>query len=106
MPDPPAGRLHAHPADFGSDALTPFGVNVQLGCGLGIKRIRGRPYLYFWVYEPRSWGSTRSWTYLGPAGLPRTRRRARELLLEYHIRVRREVDRRIERLQRVYVAGV
>lgn len=79
---------------------------MQLGCGLGVKEIRGRPYLYFWHYESRSWGSHRAWTYLGPLGCPSTRRRAADLLLEYHIRVRREVDRRIESLRRVYARSM
>ncbi len=77
---------------------------MQLGCGLGVKEIRGHRYLYFWTYEFRSWGSERVWTYVGPVGRPATAARARALLLEYHIRVRREVDRRIERLTRA--AGV
>ncbi len=86
-------------------ALTPYRVNVQLGCGLGVKRIRGRPYLYFWSYEPRSGGTRRVWTYVGPVGRAATRRKAADLLLEYHVRAGREVGRRIERLQRLYVAG-
>lgn len=78
---------------------------MQLGCGLGVKRIHGRPYLYFWSYEQRSWGCHRTWSYIGPVGQPRTRRKARELLLEYHIRVRHDVNRRIEHLQRMYATA-
>ncbi len=83
-------------------SLTPYGVNSQLGCGLSVKRIRGRPYLYFWAYEPRSWGVRRSWTYLGPVGRTSTRAKASQLLLAYHLKVRREAERRIERLQNLY----
>ena len=84
-------------------ALTPYGGNAQLGCGLAVKEIHGRPYLYFWVYEPRTWGARRAWKYVGPVGRASTRARASELLLAYHLSVRREVDRRIERLRSAYV---
>lgn len=77
---------------------------MQLGCGLGVKEIRGHRYVYFWSYEPRSWGSRRVWTYIGPVGTSRTRSRSSELLVEYHLRIRKEVDRRIERLTRAYAA--
>lgn len=85
--------------------FTPYGVNVKLGCGLGVKQIRGRRYLYFWSYEARSWGCRRLWTYVGPVGEPRTRRKAREPLLAYHIRVRHEVNRRIEHLEQKYATA-
>ncbi len=67
-----------------------------------MKEIRGRPYLYFWAYEPRSWGVRRAWTYVGPLGRTSTRANAAELLIAYHVRVRREVDRRIEKLHAAY----
>ncbi len=75
---------------------------MQLGCGLSVKRIRGRPYLYFWSYGPRSWGVHRTWTYVGPLGRAKTREKASSLLLDHHLRIRNEVDRRIARLQRFY----
>ncbi len=91
---------YVHPPTVSSGGeLTPFGDNVQLGCGLAVKEIRGHPYLYFWSYEGRSWGSHRDWTYVGPVGRAVTRVRAAELLLAYHLRIRKEVDRRIQRLQ-------
>lgn len=76
-------------------ALPPFGGNFQLGCGLVIRDLKHHRYVYFWCYETRSWGSRRVWTYVGPTSRPATRTKARLLLLEYHARVRREVDRRI-----------
>lgn len=79
---------------------------MQLGCGLGVKRIRGRWYLYFWSYEPRSWGTRRVWTYVGPVGRAETRRKAAGLLLECHVRASRELRNRIERLQRIHAAGL
>ncbi len=82
--------------------LTPSGGNAQLGCGLSVKEIRGRPYLYFWAYEPRSWGARRAWTYVGPVGRATTRAKASELLIGYHVQVRKEVDRRIQRLHDAY----
>ncbi|HEY7587802.1 MAG TPA: hypothetical protein VIB49_03525 [Thermoplasmata archaeon] len=63
-----------------------------------MRQLKGHRYLYFWAYETRSWGSHRRWTYVGPVSRPRTRARASELLLSYHLRVRREVDRRIRNL--------
>ncbi len=93
-----AGSVHARGIGFPFRALTPYGGNRQLGAGLSVKEIRGRPYLYFWRYEPRSWGTRRVWTYVGPVGKASTRVRASWLLLDYHLKVRKEVDRRIERL--------
>ncbi len=93
-----AGSVRARCSGFPLGALTPYGGNRQLGAGLSVKEIRGHPYLYFWLYEPRSWGTRRIWTYVGPVGKASTRARASQLLLEYHLKVRREVDRRIQRL--------
>ena len=77
---------------------------MQLGCGLAVKEIHGRRYLYFWAYEGRSWGSQRNWRYVGPVGRVSTRAHAAELLITYHLRLRKEVDRRIAHLESVYVA--
>ncbi len=85
--------------------LPPYGGNSQLGCGLVVREIKGRRYLYFWAYEIRSWGSRRVWTYVGPTDRARTRARAQELLLEYHEWARRDMDRRVAILARS-AAGV
>ncbi len=79
--------------------LPRFGGNAQIGCGLAVREIKGHRYLYFWSYEARSWGSRRIWTYVGPTARSDTRARARQLLLEYHSKVRRETDRRIAALE-------
>ena len=75
------------------------GGNAQVGCGLVVREIKGHRYVYFWAYETRSWGAYRDWSYVGPIGRPRTRSRARELLIAYHLRASRELDRRISALQ-------
>lgn len=85
--------------------LPPSGGNAQLGCGLVVREIKGHRYLYFWSYEPRSWGAYRRWSYVGRVGRARTRARASELLLAYHLKIRKEIDRRIERLIAVGLRG-
>lgn len=81
------------------DALPRFGGNAHLGCGLVVRELKGRRYLYFWAYEDRSWGAHRRGVYVGPVARPGTRASALRLLLEYHNQVRREVDRRIAALE-------
>ncbi len=41
------------------------------------------------------------WSYVGPLTRPGTRTKAADLLLAYHLRARREVDRKIERLRSI-----
>jgi hypothetical protein len=98
-----AGELHAtytHPPSArGNGKLPPFGGNAQLGCGLVVRRIKGHRYLYFWEYKERSWGSRRAWSYVGRVGKDPTRTRANELLLDYHRRVRKELERRMTALE-------
>jgi len=84
--------------------LPPYGGNAQLGCGLAVRRIRNRRYLYFWAYARTPSGSRRRWTYVGPVGRPGTHRKAADLLLEYHVKLRREVERRIARLLTAHAA--
>lgn len=72
--------------------------NLQLGCGLAVRLIKGHRYVYFWSYEPGPLGSRRLWKYVGPVNRSTTRAKATDLLTVYHLKVRREVDRRIQRL--------
>ncbi len=72
---------------------------MQVGCGLVARELKGHIYLYFWSYEPRSWGSRRVWTYIGPVKRVDTRPRAQRLLLEYHHRAQRELERKIRALE-------
>ncbi len=92
--------MHAPARPFGPVRLPRFGGNAQIGCGLAVREIKGHRYLYFWAYESRTWGAHRTWTYVGPVVRPGTRVRARELLVAYHVRASRELDRRISVLQR------
>jgi len=92
--------LYVHPAHPSAHAELPrFGGNAQLGCGLVVREIKGHRYLYFWAYVGRSRGTHRKWTYIGPARKPETRLRARQLLMDYHMQVRGEIDRRMSALQ-------
>ncbi len=98
-----SGSLHASYVYAGAlgpaGELPRFGGNAQLGCGLVVRRIKDHRYVYFWSYEPRSWGSYRAWTYVGPVARPTTRARANALLLAYHQRALREIGRRVATLR-------
>lgn len=78
--------------------LPPNGGNVQLGCGVAVRLIKGNRYVYFWTYERTATGCRRVWTYVGPVSRTSTPSKITDLLLGYHLRVRRETDRRIGRL--------
>jgi len=71
---------------------------VQVGCGLKIRRIRGRWYVYGWHYEG---GSRKVETYAGRAGKSRTNERAIRFLLDQDVKARAALDRRIEKCRTV-----
>ncbi len=66
-----------------------------------MREIKGHRYVYFWAYESRTWGAHRAWTYVGPVARPGTRTRAQQLLVAYHLRALRELNRRVAVLQAV-----
>jgi hypothetical protein len=67
---------------------------MQAGCGLKVRRIRSRWYVYGWHYDG---GSRKVEVYAGRAGRARTNERAIRFLLEQDVRARAALDRRIER---------
>ena len=77
------------------DQLGMFIPNLRLGCGVEVKVVRGRRYLYFWSYGFRAGRSTRIWRYLGPAGTEKSKRKALSKLDEYGIMAKGELEGRI-----------
>lgn len=74
---------------------------MRVGCGIAIKEIRGRPYLYFWHYEERSGRRSQVSTYMGPARSPAARERLARSVEAYYERVAEELrQRRAEALAR------
>jgi hypothetical protein len=66
---------------------------MQVGCGVYVHRVRGRPYLYFWHYETRG-GSRRQVTeYVGPQGSARAKEEAIRRCQAYYARVGVELER-------------
>ena len=40
---------------------------MQVGCGVYLHTVRGRPYLYFWHYETKGGSRVQVKEYVGPA---------------------------------------
>jgi len=70
-------------------------IHMEIGCGLEVRRVNGRRYVYLWSYTRENGCSRRRWRYLGPAGVDRTRRRALESLTAHYSSIKKEVDRRL-----------
>jgi hypothetical protein len=67
---------------------------VQVGCGVSVKRIRGRPYLYFWHYEDRGGRRVQVQQYLGSPRNESTRQRLTLAVEAYYDRLQDELRRR------------
>ncbi|HYT00204.1 MAG TPA: hypothetical protein VEO20_06020 [Thermoplasmata archaeon] len=67
---------------------------MQIGCGVTTKKIRGRPYLYFWHYEDRGGRRVQVFRYLGSARSEAARQRLTETLDAYVERVAAELRRK------------
>jgi hypothetical protein len=67
---------------------------VQTGCGVSVKRIRGRPYLYFWHYEDRGGRRVQVQQYLGAPRAESTRQRLTLAVETYYDRLQDELRRR------------
>ncbi|MGQ0796611.1 MAG: hypothetical protein ACT4OI_01910 [Methanobacteriota archaeon] len=67
---------------------------VQVGCGATTKKIRGRPYLYFWHYEDRDGRRVQAYRYMGPARSAAARQRLAEAVGAYYDRVADDLRRR------------
>jgi len=69
--------------------------NMKTGCGLEVRVVKGRRYLYFWIYREMAGRSNRSWKYLGPSGDAETRRKALMELRNAYDAARSEMERRL-----------
>ena len=67
---------------------------MQVGCGVSVKRIRGRPYLYFWHYEDRGGRRVQVQRYLGPPRAEATHDRLVAAETAYYDRLEAELRRR------------
>jgi hypothetical protein len=76
---------------------------MMLGCGYCVKRVRGRPYLYFWHYEDRGGRRDQVEEYVGPAQDPRSRDAVARKVEAYAKRARSELVR-VVRAARVEMA--
>ncbi len=66
---------------------------MQVGCGVYVHRVRGRPYLYFWHYETKAGGRQQVKEYIGPEGSSRAREEAIRRCEAYYAKVSQELDR-------------
>ena len=67
---------------------------MQVGCGLTIKTIRGRPYLYFWHYEERAGRRVQVFQYVGSPRSATARGRLEAAVTAYYDRVAEELRSR------------
>lgn len=58
---------------------------MELGCGIRLKTVKRREYLYVWHYEPIEGRRRQVYDYIGPAANPEARRKAIDAL-EAHAR--------------------
>lgn len=66
---------------------------MQVGCGVYVHEVRGRPYLYFWHYEGGHGSRGQVTEYVGPAGTSRAREEARRRCESYYARAAEWLDR-------------
>ncbi|MGQ0797700.1 MAG: hypothetical protein ACT4OI_07555 [Methanobacteriota archaeon] len=66
---------------------------MQVGCGVYVHRVRGRPYLYFWHYETKAGGRAQVTEYVGPEGSPRARDEAIRRCESYYSKASQELER-------------
>jgi len=69
---------------------------MELGCGVRVKAVKGRDYLYVWHYEPDGGRRRQVYDYIGPAGDADARRRAIESLEAYARKAIEDARRRIQ----------
>lgn len=78
---------------------------MELGCGVRVKAVKGRDYLYVWHYEPDGGRRHQVYDYIGPAGDADARRRAIAALEAHARKAIDEARRRIEAGRAVAVAS-
>ncbi len=69
---------------------------MQIGCGVQVKPVKGRDYVYFWHYESRDGRRRAVYDYVGPARHPQSARRAVEALEAYTRKAIEEARRRLQ----------
>jgi hypothetical protein len=75
---------------------------MQVGCGLTTKRIRGRPYLYFWHYEEQGGRRVQVFQYIGSPRALSARARLEAAVTAYYERITIELrDRRLALLAKL-----
>jgi hypothetical protein len=66
---------------------------MQIGCGVYVHHVRGRPYLYFWHYETKGRSRVQVNEYVGPAKAPRSLAEAVRRCDAYYGRAATELER-------------
>jgi hypothetical protein len=69
---------------------------MELGCGVRVKAVKNRDYLYVWHYEPDGGRRRQVYDYIGPAADAGARARAIEVLEAHARRAIDQARRRIE----------
>jgi len=72
---------------------------MQPGCGLKVRKIKGKWYVYVWHFNGPRRGEQVE-LYVGPAALPRTREKALRLLLEHEGQAQAALQRRLDGYRR------
>jgi hypothetical protein len=67
---------------------------MQVGCGVTMKEIRGKPYLYFWHYEDHGGRRAQIYQYIGPPGSESARQRLTQAVDAYYDRVAADLRRK------------
>ncbi|TLZ55640.1 MAG: hypothetical protein E6K12_04865 [Methanobacteriota archaeon] len=66
---------------------------MQVGCGVYLHPVRGRPYLYFWHYETKGASRVQIKEYVGPARSGRSIAEAARRCESYYQRAVGELQR-------------
>lgn len=66
---------------------------MQIGCGVYVHAVRGRPYLYLWHYEPSGGRRRQVKEYVGPARSKEVREEAARRVDAYFRRAARDLER-------------
>ncbi len=68
---------------------------MEVGCGIEVRIVKGRRYLYLWSYSRQNGHNKRIWKYLGPAGASETKRKALQALAAEYAIARGEMTKRL-----------
>jgi len=69
---------------------------MELGCGIRVKPVKGREYLYVWHYEPVDGRRRQRYEYVGPVNNPAARRAAVDKLEGYARKAIEDARRRVQ----------